>query len=316
MHEINLNYFRDLFATLVVFARAYQILLLPLIYHENSIFLKIVQFIAAYAVVGFILISGYSIASSLHSNYLNNNKRRNIKEFIIKRFNRIIFPFVLSIIVVTSVVFFIKYFSLNGSETYLFLFLNSFISDIGNITMDEPLWILNFEVYFYILLLVFSLFFTNYNLNNFKRNISFVFFMGSISYYIRYYKMYYINNLKKGFFIFLGYLVFLLVFNTNYIIPYTGKRYNIMILLSLTMILFYVIYISKRNLYMSEFFYSISKYSYTLCVIHFPLLLSLSHENLYVMSFLEILFLLILGNFMIFNISKYCSYFVERRNYK
>ena len=74
MYEENLNYFRGFFATLVVFAHTYQILLLPLFYSETSVILSIIQFIAAYSVVGFILISGYSIASSLHLNYLKNNK--------------------------------------------------------------------------------------------------------------------------------------------------------------------------------------------------------------------------------------------------
>lgn len=364
MYEKKLDYFRGLFATLVVFAHAYQILLLPLIYDKNSLILKLVQFISAYSVVGFILISGYSIASSLHSNYLKNKGRINIKEFLEKRINRIFPPFLLSIIVVVFVVFFIHYFSLNGSETYLLpdskyvpreqakydweliiynlLFLNCFIPEIKNITMNGPLWSLNFEVYFYVLLSTFSLFFINYKLNNLQKKISIfifvgivclqlflnnkqflylliVFFIGALAYYISYYKKYNILNLKKIFFMISIVLLVFLIFKVHYFSPYTSQGYKIMILISIAMVLFYSIYVSKNNLYFENFFYSISKYSYTLYLIHFPLLLlvlSLFHENLYNMNILEIFFLLVLGNFMIFKLSKYFSYIVERKNYK
>ncbi|RXJ83097.1 acyltransferase family protein [Arcobacter cloacae] len=364
MYERNLDYFRGLFATLVVFAHTYQILLLPLLYDKNSLILKLVQFIAAYSVVGFILISGYSIASSLHSNYLKNNGVINIKEFIKRRIYRIFPPFFLSILVVICVVFCIHYFSLNGSEKYILpdskyvpreqarydweliiynlLFLNSFIPEIKNVTMNGPLWSLNFEVYFYILLSTFSLFIINYNLNNLQKNMAIViflsiiclqiyldnkqflyllivFFIGALSYYISYYKKHNGFNLKKILFVISIVLLFFLIFKTHNFSPYTSKGYKIMILISIAMVLFYSIYLSKNNLYLEKIFYSISKYSYTLYVIHFPLLLlllSLFHENLYTMGILEIFFLLMLGNFMIFKLSKYFSYIVERKNYK
>jgi peptidoglycan/LPS O-acetylase OafA/YrhL len=365
MYEKNLDYFRGLFAALVVFAHTYQIILLPLIYDKNSVILKLVQFVAAYSVVGFILISGYSIASSLHNNYLKNQGKINIKEFIKKRVNRIVPPFLLSILVVICVVFCIHYFSLNGSEAYLLpdskyvpreqakydweliiynlFFLNSFIPEIKNITMNGPLWSLNFEVYFYVLLSTFSFFFINYNLNNLQKNISIfifigivglqlflnnkqflylliVFFIGALSYYISYYKKYNILNLKKILFVISIVLLFFLIFKIHYFSPYTSKGYKTMILISIAMVLFYSIYLSKNNLYLEKFFYSISKYSYTLYIIHFPLLLllllSLFHEKLYKINILEVFFLLVLGNFMIFKLSKYFSYIVERKNYK
>ncbi|MBY0540641.1 MAG: acyltransferase [Campylobacterales bacterium] len=365
MYEKNLDYCRGLFATLVVFAHTYQIILLPLIYDKNSVILKLVQFVAAYSVVGFILISGYSIASSLHNNYLKNQGKINIKEFIKKRVNRIVPPFLLSILVVICVVFCINYFSLNGSEAYLLpdskyvpreqarydweliiynlFFLNSFIPEIKNITMNGPLWSLNFEVYFYVLLSTFSFFLINNNLNNLQKNISIfifigivglqlflnnkqflylliVFFIGALSYYISYYKKYNILNLKKILFVISIVLLFFLIFKIHYFSPYTSKGYKTMILISIAMVLFYSIYLSKNNLYLEKFFYSISKYSYTLYIIHFPLLLllllSLFHQKLYKMNILEVFFLLVLGNFMIFKLSKYFSYIVERKNYK
>ena len=363
MYEENLNYFRGFFATLVVFAHTYQILLLPLFYSETSVVLGIIQFIAAYSVVGFILISGYSIASSLHLNYLKNNKKIDIGEFTRKRINRIMPPFLLSILVVILVVFCIQYFSLNGSETYWlpeskyvardqarydwelifynFLFLNGFIPSINSITMNGPLWSLNFEVYFYVLLATISLFLINYNLNNSKRNISIVifavivyfqlhfhnkqflylmivFFIGALSYYIRYSKKYNIYTLKKILFIVLIFLFGLLLFRANYFKPYTSSGYRTMIIVSLAMVLFYSTYLSKTSLYLKDFFCTISKYSYTLYVIHFPLLLLLSifHETIYEYNILWILFLLISGNFVIFKFSKYCSYLVERKNYR
>lgn len=364
MYEKNLDYFRGLFATLVVFAHTYQIILLPLIYDKNSVILKLVQFVAAYSVVGFILISGYSIASSLHNNYLKNQGKINIKEFIKKRANRIFPPFLLSILVVIYVVFCIHYFSLNGSESYLLpdskyvpreqanydwqliiynlFFLNSFIPEIKNITMNGPLWSLNFEVYFYVLLSTFSLFFINYKLNNLQKNIAviifvsiiclqlyldnkqflyllIVFFIGAFSYYVSYYKNYNIFKLKKILFLISIVLLVLLIFKTHYFSPYTSKGYKIMILISIAMVLFYSIYLSKQNLCFEKIFYSVSKYSYTLYVIHFPLLLlllSLFHENIYKMNILELFFLLVLGNFTIFKLSKYFSYIVERKNYK
>ena len=364
MYEKNLDYFRGLFATLVVFAHTYQILLLPLIYDKNSVILKLVQFVAAYAVVGFILISGYSIASSLHNNYLKNHGQINIKEFIKKRANRIFPPFLLSILVVICVVFCIHYFSLNGSEAYLLpdskyvpreqasydweliiynlFFLNSFTPEIKNVTMNGPLWSLNFEVYFYVLLSTFSFFLINYNLNNLQKNISIfifigimclqlflnnkqflylliVFFIGALSYYISYYKKHNRYNLKKILFVISIVLLVFLIFKIHYFSPYTSNGYKIMILISIAMVLFYSIYLSKSNLYLERVFYSISRYSYTLYVIHFPLLLlllSLFHEDLYKMDILEIFFLLVLGNFMIFKLSKYFSYIVERKNYK
>lgn len=361
MYEENLNYFRGFFATLVVFTYTYQILLLPLFYSETSVVLGIIQFIAAYSVVGFILISGYSIASSLHLNYLKNNKKIDIGEFARKRINRIMPPPLLSILVVILVVFCIQYFSLNGSETYWlpeskyvardqarydrelifynFLFLNGFIPSINNITMNGPLWSLNFEVYFYVLLATISLFLINYNLNNSKRNISIVifavivyfqlhfynkqflylmivFFIGALSYYIRCSKKYNIYTLKKILFIVLIFLFGLLLFMANYFKPYTSSGYRTMIIVSLAMVLFYSTYLSKTSLYLKDFFCTISKYSYTLYVIHFPLLLSIFHETIYEFNILWILFLLISGNFVIFKFSKYCSYLVERKNYR
>lgn len=364
MYEKNLDYFRGLFASLVVFSHTYQILLLPLIYDKNSLVLKLIQFIAAYSVVGFILISGYSIASSLHNNYFKNNRKIIIKDFVKKRIARIFPPFLLSILIVICVVFFIHYFSLNGSETYLLenskyiprekavydwelitynlIFLNSFIPGIKTITMNGPLWSLNFEVYFYILLLTLSLFFISDKSNTLEKYLALfifigiicfqlylnnkqflyliiVFFMGALSYYISYYKKYKICNLKKVLLIISSILFFLLIFKTHYFYPYTLEGYNLMIVLSIVMSLFYSSYFSKKNLYFNKIFYSISKYSYTLYVIHFPLLLlflSIFHVKLYKMSSLEICLLLLFCNFIIFKLSKYFSYIVERKNYR
>lgn len=370
MYEKNLDYFRGLFAVLVVFAHTYQILLLPLVYDEDSILLKIVQFIAAYAVIGFILISGYSIASSLHFNYLVNNKKIDIIFFVRKRIYRILPPFLLSLFIMIFLVFIIQYFSLNGSEAYRLedskyvprekaiydwnlifcnlLFLPKVIYNINTPTMNGPLWSLNFEVYFYLLfasmvlliinlrnkgkkflililisiitLILFFQFFYNHYINVQFLYLFMIFSVGALSFYFKYYK--FLNKLLIKIFlsVLLLIIIFIFIYKIELFLPYLGvNNYNIMVLFSIILVLFYSLFLSNKNLYGSEFFLSVSKYSYTLYIIHFPLLLfflSLFHKKIYTFDILELIILLVCINFCIFKFCKISSYVVERKNYK
>lgn len=365
MYEKNLDYFRGVLASIVVIVHTYQILILPLIYEEDSIILKFMQFMGAYAVVGFILISGYSIMGSLHFNFLSNNRKIDIKSFIKGRTLRILPPFIYSLFIIIFVVFVISFFQLNGSDSfrleqslyvprekaiynwenifYNLFFLPGVVYDIQTPLMNGALWSLNFEVYFYLYLLLFSLIYSNIKNNFFlciflilfiistiafqffyknHTNMQFLYFLmmfllGSISYLIKYYRKNIIKKLKFLFLIVLGIIVLLLIFKIKYFMPYAS--YNTMLLLSIFFVLIYSLFLSEKRLYFEKFFFSISKYSYTLYVIHFPLLLlvlSLIHENLYDLNILEIIILLIIVVFFIFIFSKISSLVVERKNYK
>lgn len=367
MYEKNIDYFRGIFSSLIVLIHTYQILLLPLIYEQNSLLLKIIQSIGVYTVGCFFLISGYSIANNLHSNYLKNNKNINIKIFIKSRFYRIAPPFIYSIALLILIVFIIQYFELNGSELYRLaedkyvprekaiydweailynlFFLPSVIFNISTPSMNGPLWSINYEVYSYILtLFIFLVFINKYNslkfiislvfllsffifqftYNNYI-NYNFLYFflyycIGLITYFIKLKQLLSIKRIKQLFIVFLVIVFALMVYDINYFRAYQGiASFNTMIIFLIFLILFYSKYFSNRKLYLSDIFFSIAKYAYTIYIVHFPLLLlslSLFHKNLFKMNIFELSILISCILFFIFKFSKYSSYIVERKNYR
>jgi len=368
MYENNLNYFRGLFASIIVFLHMYQILFMPLYYEKDSVLLKVFQSLGLDIVGFFVLISGYSIAFNLHSNYLKNDNNLNIWIFVKSRFKRVFPPLLYSFLIIIFVVFIVKYFGLNGSEFYKLteskyvprekvlydldlimynlFFLPSVIFDISTPTMNGPLWSINFEVFFYLLSLCMFVFFTvktdyikiflsiiilsliiifQFIYKDYV-NISFLYFffffcLGMISYFVKYNKLIDKHYLIKILLILTIILVSIIFYDIELFIPYKGtSSYNIMTIIMIYAILIYTVFFSNnKKLYFDTLFTSISKYAYTLYILHFPLLLfslSIFHKILYEVSKFEFALLLMCIFFIIFKFCKYSSYIVERKNYK
>lgn len=371
-YEENLDYFRGLFALIVLFAHLNQIFLLPIYYSENNAdVVFIVHFIgglAAYSVVGFVLISGYVITRSLHLNSLKNIGKISYKTFLLSRIKRLYPPLILALVIGVLVVSLIKGFNLHGAESFrlfpteyvaretvsydwLSLFLNLFflpevINNIHVVSINAPLWSLNFEFFFYLLLMsiamlffeksysfiltiVFLLGFLYYQViyvdavNYLFLYFFLIFLVGSFAYMIHDYTTYNFKKMNKYWFLYTFFLINLVLYINNFdysLTPYQSlDSYNTMLIVAILMVLIYSVSLSCRSLPLKKFFVKFSKFSFTLYVVHFPLLIfafSLFHEFIVLNeSFLITGILSIFVGFTVVKISSLLSRLVERKNY-
>lgn len=136
---------------------------------------------------------------------------------------------------------------------------------------------------------------------------------------------YYVNSKKSISIKILNYTLILLVFASlfflfyyglNIVIPYNDDlHYIFMVINSAIMMFVYVLYIHNKKLFFQKFFVDISKYSYSLYIIHFPILLflfSLFHSKLINYGFLELIFVGVMLLYVVSKFSKYFSFIFER----
>lgn len=303
-----LDSFRGLSALIVLFAHANQILIAP----TTMSFYGIAGLLAQGAVMVFFVLSGFLIGKSLTRN-INKNHSLDLTTYFKDRFNRIYPPFLFSIFLVGFLYFLAPFFfatnSVNffPSENYLarqsfdiniqsvissLLFLNGFIGD--TISVNGPLWSLSYEVWYYILaalmlksskpiyaILSIALLIVLSVLNKEFLVHSIVWFLG-LFLCILHNNQYHNNVINKICYFFgtIGTIFFGYIFlATQYNIP--SLHYSLLdkyslILYKLSLGLFTVCFINsilRGTLKFTDLFKSASSYSYTLYIIHFPILL-------------------------------------------
>ncbi|RXI36124.1 hypothetical protein CRU99_13630, partial [Malaciobacter mytili] len=174
MHIISLDYFRGILAFFILLCHINQIFFYPLYFNQSNFFL-IFDNIAAYSVLGFLLISGYSISNSLYNNY-SKFGYINIQYYVKKRILRIYPPLIGALILMLIIYSLIKYFNLHGFESYrleedlyivrekfdlnftnlfqMLVFLPRALYSIAVPSSNGPLWSLSLEVWYYFLILL------------------------------------------------------------------------------------------------------------------------------------------------------------------
>ncbi|EKT3956844.1 acyltransferase family protein [Flavobacterium psychrophilum] len=303
-----LEAWRGLLALLVVIAHANQVFIMP-ITGSNTYLYWVFGAIAHFSVLGFFVISGISIAMSIALNIKRNKNIIDIKEFVISRISRIYPPLLFSVLLCLIFKFIMIYYDLLGiNESYrlksdldivrdFFEFsINDVIqtlkfNNVGLVKVNGPLWSLIYEwwLYFFGVLLV-NVFITKkifYRLvsvilliavyNKIKHTGGSVYILiwilGFIFYIIGEIR-YKLNNFILVLSIF-GLLI------SNYYLDFFGNKTDlstIPIVQVLFSILFLMIIFKFR---INRIFNRISKFSYTLYIIHFPVflfLLSIFHK--------------------------------------
>lgn len=160
-----LDSIRGLSALIVLFAHCYQVLIAP----TNDSLYGIVGICSQAAVMVFFVLSGLLIGKSLTRN-INQNSSLQLKPYFIDRLNRIYPPFVFSLLIIGILYIIAPYFfpsrslSFISSNQYLaregfeitlssvlssVFFLNGFIGE--NISVNGPLWSLAYEVWYYVI---------------------------------------------------------------------------------------------------------------------------------------------------------------------
>lgn len=304
-----LDSIRGLSALIVLFAHCHQILIAP---SNDALFSGGVGLFSQAAVMIFFVLSGLLIGKSLTRN-IHQNSSLQLKEYFLDRFNRLYPPLMFSLFLVGILYFLAPYFFPSNSlffiesDQYLarqgyevtlssvfssIFFLNGFIGN--TISVNGPLWSLSYEFWYYVLaafllkssnpfylLLFITLTIILALLNKIFILYSIVWFSGLIVAILHNNNIYNKTIHKVMYFIsILGTIVFSYIFlSTEYKIPTINNEY-----LKILSLHFYKVFI---GLLTSCFIYSIligdlkftsifkksSNYSYTLYIIHFPILL-------------------------------------------
>lgn len=303
-----LDSLRGLSALIVLFAHANQILVAP----TTMSFFGIGGLLAQGAVMVFFVLSGFLIGKSLTRN-IHQNSQLDIRTYLIDRFNRIYPPFLYSLIIVgilyalAPFLFNTHSLAYMPTEQYLarqsfeitpssvfssLFFLNGFIGE--TISVNGPLWSLSYEVWYYIIaalmlksskpgyaiataLLVIILGFLN---TDFIVH-SVIWFLGLLL-CILHNNNIFNQKLNKLFYFFgfTGTLIFSYLFlATQYNLPtvnltFLNNSSLILYKLSLGLLTTCFIYSLLRGTKkFTTLFKGASSYSYTLYIIHFPILL-------------------------------------------
>lgn len=280
--------------------------------HQQKLFFGVAGLLAQGAVMVFFVLSGFLIGKSLTRN-IHQNNILNISSYLIDRFNRIYPPLIFSLIIVGVLYFIAPYcfvtnsLEFTASDQYLArqsfeitlssvlssaFFLNGFIGE--TISVNGPLWSLSYEVWYYIIaalmlkssklgyaiataLLVIILGFLN---TDFIVH-SVIWFLGLLL-CILHNNNIFNQKLNKLFYFFgfTGTLIFSYLFlATQYNLPtvnltFLNNSSLILYKLSLGLLTTCFIYSLLRGTKkFATLFKGASSYSYTLYIIHFPILL-------------------------------------------
>lgn len=301
-----LDSLRGFSALLVLFTHANQILIGP----SYQGLLSIGGLLAQFAVMIFFVLSGFLIGKSLTRN-VNKNESLQIYTYLLDRFNRIYPPLIFSVFLVVVLYFLSSWFFASGTNFYLSnspylaregfiastgsiisssLFLNGFIGD--TISANGPLWSLSYEVWYYVLA---ALIFKSKDLKYAVLAVILVLILGLLNYsFIVHSIVWFVglalcllhNNRYSGNLLrFIGFLSLIssVLFSSIYLLNF-HKTFNFpsllasqsMILAKLsvgfltTCIIFYIL---NGGIKITTLFKRSSAYSYTLYIIHVPILL-------------------------------------------
>lgn len=304
-----LDGWRGFLAFLVVIAHSNQIFIAPIIGTDNYFYWTI-GVIAHFSVLGFFVISGIAIAMSLLLNIKRNNNEVNFREFILARVSRIYPPLFFSIFISVLFLIIMSNFNLLGidksyklsSDLYIAReYFNFTVKDVyrtlifdnlGLVKVNGPLWSLIYEwwLYFFGLLLV-NIFFVKKNILKLMSLILLVVVYNKIKHaqglvYIVIWMLGFVfylfgrrrNKVNK---------IFVLVaigclFGCNYLYNFTQNKLDVSTLPAVQ-ILFSILFLGLIFKFpKNSFFNAISKFSYSLYIIHFPVflfLLSIFHRS-------------------------------------
>ena len=303
-----LDSLRGLSALIVLFAHANQILVAP----STMIFYSIVGLLSQGAVMVFFVLSGFLIGKSLTKSF-HTKQSLDLKKFLKNRFNRIYPPFIFSFIIIGILYLLAPFYFVTNSLDFInsnqniarqdfaitltsfistLLFLNGFVGE--TISVNGPLWSLSYEVWYYILaalifksskplyaFLTLILFVTLSFLNKDFLVHSIIWFLGLFLCIIHNHSLFHNSTNKLIYAVgFIGTLFFSYIFvSTQYNLP----RVNFLLLNNYSLILYklslgllttcYIYSILRGSVKFPTTFKNSSAYSYTLYIIHFPILL-------------------------------------------
>lgn len=338
---------RGLMAIIVLIAHVNQVFWLRL--YGLGLFQQIISMLAYHAVLIFFLLSGYLITLSIINNIQRNNKYFNFKDYFLSRFLRIYPPFVGSLVIAVIIWKLIYIFNLPGKDSYglpldLYIvrekydlgwrgILQALIFEPGQILqVNGPLWSLFIEIKIYILAAIISLVIAGkstkikllsliifiYLMISFSKDQTFLFFLviwligSATALYEKQIKTNIIGAFSCVSIIILGAQNYTLLTTLDNTIPSQFMQILFSIFYS------YLIFCSSilNKIYPKKILET-AKFSYSLYIIHFPLLLfSLSlTQNWISYSYFKTLIVSIFSIVIIMMISYLFSLYFENKNH-
>lgn len=296
----NFESWRGLLALIVVFAHSYQIFLFP--FYNNEFYFSIVCLAANFAVVMFFVLSGLLISLSILN--LTKEKDFNWVQYLSNRFFRI-YPGLIIVLLISILLFFLLPLFNGGTEifhtpgennlprinysiTVRDIVKTLFLLQPGVVNVNGPLWTLFIEWWLYIsAMCLISLYFANKVINRFLLIIlSFLAFglcyygYGVVSIYfiiIWYSAFFYTRSENRAILLKIYFLLAFILICIAFIIGgmeiWDINKANKIIfgLIQLSIGLLSIPLLSKFQV--GDYFKRMAKYSYTLYIFHFPVLL-------------------------------------------
>jgi peptidoglycan/LPS O-acetylase OafA/YrhL len=294
-----LDGWRGLLAFLVVISHANQIFILPIIGLDNYVYWGF-GVMAHFAVLGFFVISGIAITMSLVLNIIRNKNSVNFKEYTIARISRIHPPLLFSIALCLFFYGIMTSFNLLGinnsfllegdqyaaREFFYFglkdIFATIIFENASLVKINGPLWSLIIEWWIYFLVLVLAgIFYAKNSLTKLLLIILFLVIFNKVKHlgivYLAIWligSIYYLIGRKPNYifnYLFLSSIVGLTII--NYYLGYISKMIDVS-KLPIVQIFFGICFLGiLMRLPVETVFNKISKYSYSVYIIHFPFFL-------------------------------------------
>ncbi|MFP0866930.1 acyltransferase family protein [Acinetobacter baumannii] len=347
--SIQLDSLRGFSALLVLAAHLIQVFINPV----NIALETFSQIFSQLAVMMFFVLSGFLICKSITRNSVQNNTF-NAKEYAIDRINRILPPFIFSILLVSILFFIAPYFFESSLNSFLsasdhlardgffldtvsllgtMFFLNGFITE--TISANGPLWSLSYEVWYYILAamtvlsntkktaLMTTVLFLLLSALDIKFALHAVIWFSGFVLCIIHNNNVNFKTKKLGFT-----LLFSTMISLSFACFYVLKKHsliNIPLSAGFHLMLFkiffgfafssYLYLILNAKVKFSNIFNDSAKYSYTLYIVHYPILLFLfgCFEHEITANIFNATLFSILSFFGIVIISKLCAEYLENR---
>lgn len=341
-----LDFFRGLSAVLVLLSHICQIFWHH--YFKTEFLNYIVNAISGIAVMVFFVLSGFLISTTIYRNLAKHQfKGFDSRKFIIDRLVRLYPPLLFALLLMFIIYSVTNQLGFDGARMKIewvnlvgtAFFLQNFYDYIEIPTMNGPLWSLSWEFWYYVfaLLLVLAI----------KKSIHYAFYLTLICVVALYsnraleffsglvvwcsgaliFYLFQIHWGKKKYQVILTYGALVLGFSFSFLFFTTdiqstiftgGKKYVAGLTFSVVLLLLLMKNKSEMSLSktpMFNFFVKSSTYSYTLYIIHFPILYFIFIVfNMSIMGELELLFISMLSVCFCLLFSAFCSRYLESKS--
>jgi peptidoglycan/LPS O-acetylase OafA/YrhL len=166
-----LDVVRGVSAVIVMLSHVFQIFIVPKIGLSGFID-RIWTLLASYSVMAFFIISGFVISISIMRNVQRNGVFKE-REFLIKRFNRLYPPLILSLVMIIGIFYLAQALNLHGSEAFYIqgdyevirekislewkpifaslVFIQDIFPGLWSPSLNGALWSLSYEFWFYVI---------------------------------------------------------------------------------------------------------------------------------------------------------------------